>query len=210
MIRILIADDHAIVREGLKQIVSETSDMAIAGEASSGEELLDLVRRQSGDVVLLDLAMPGRGGIDALRQLKKEKPELPVLVLSIYPEDQYAVRALKDGASGYLTKETAPEELVVAIRTAAQGRKYVSATLAERLALDLESDSGAVRHETLSDREYQVMLMLSSGRTVSEIADELALSVKTISTNRARLLKKMDMKTNAELTYYAVKQGLVD
>ena len=209
MIRILIADDHAIVRQGLKQIVSETSDMAIAGEASSGEELLDLVRRQDADVVLLDLAMPGRGGIDTLRQLKKENPELPVLILSIYPEDQYAVRALRDGASGYLTKETAPDELVVAVRKAAQGRKYVSATLAERLALDLESDAQELPHETLSNREYQVMLMLSSGRTVSEIADELALSVKTISTNRARLLKKMGMKTNAELTYYAVKQGLV-
>ncbi len=209
MIRILIADDHAIVRQGLKQIVSETLDMTIAGEASSGEELLDLVRRQGADVVLLDLAMPGRGGIDTLRQLKKENPDLPVLILSIYPEDQYAVRALRDGASGYLTKETAPDELVVAIRKSAQGRKYVSATLAERLALDLESDSQELPHEALSNREYQVMLMLSSGRTVSEIADELALSVKTISTNRARLLKKMGMKTNAELTYYAVKQGLV-
>ena len=209
MIRILIADDHAIVREGLKQIVRETADMAIAGEASSGEELLDLARTESGDVVLLDLAMPGRGGIDTLRQLKKENPELPVLILSIYPEDQYAVRALRDGASGYLTKETAPDELVVAIRKAAQGRKYVSAALAERLALDLESDAQEVPHEALSDREYQVMLMLSSGRTVSEIAEELALSVKTISTNRARLLKKMGMKTNAELIFYAVKQGLV-
>jgi DNA-binding NarL/FixJ family response regulator len=209
VIRILIADDHAIVREGLKQIVRETADMAIAGEASSGEELLDLARTESGDVVLLDLAMPGRGGIDTLRQLKKENPELPVLILSIYPEDQYAVRALRDGASGYLTKETAPDELVVAIRKAAQGRKYVSAALAERLALDLESDAQEVPHEALSDREYQVMLMLSSGRTVSEIAEELALSVKTISTNRARLLKKMGMKTNAELIFYAVKQGLV-
>ena len=145
MIRILIADDHAIVRQGLKQIVSETLDMTIAGEASSGEELLDLVRRQGADVVLLDLAMPGRGGIDTLRQLKKENPDLPVLILSIYPEDQYAVRALRDGASGYLTKETAPDELVVAIRKAAQGRKYVSATLAERLALDLESDTQSYR-----------------------------------------------------------------
>ena len=210
MIRILIADDHAIVRQGLRQIVSETSDMAITGEASSGEEVFELVRKQSADVVLLDLAMPGQGGIDTLRQLKKENPGLPVLILSIYPEDQYAVRALRAGASGYLTKEAAPEELVEAIRKAAQGRKYVSATLAERLALDLESDNQELPHQTLSNREYQVMLMLSSGRTVSEIAEELALSVKTISTNRARLLRKMGMKTNAELTYYAVKQGLVD
>ena len=210
MVRILIADDHAIVRHGLKQIVSETSDMAITGEASTGEELLDLVRSQGADVVLLDLAMPGRGGIDTLRQLKKEKPELPVLILSIYPEDQYAVRALRNGASGYLTKEAAPDELVEAIRKAAQGRKYVSVTLAERLALDLESGTEELPHQALSNREYQVMLMLSSGRTVSEIAEELALSVKTISTNRARLLRKMGMRTNAELTYYAVKRGLVD
>jgi DNA-binding NarL/FixJ family response regulator len=210
VIRVLIADDHAIVREGLRRIVSETPDIAVTGEASSGEEMLDLVRTQSGDVALLDLAMPGRGGIDTLRQLKKEKPELPVLILSIYPEDQYAVRALREGASGYLTKEAAPDELVVAIRKAAQGRKYVSATLAERLALDLEANAEELPHEALSNREYQVMLMLSSGRTVREIADELALSVKTISTNRARLLKKMGMRTNAELTYYAVKQGLVE
>lgn len=210
MVRILIADDHAIVRQGLKQIVSETSDMAITGEASTGEDLLDLVRSQGADVVLLDLAMPGRGGIDTLRQLKKEKPELPVLILSIYPEDQYAVRALRNGASGYLTKEAAPDELVEAIRKAAQGRKYVSVTLAERLALDLESGTEELPHQALSNREYQVMLMLSSGRTVSEIAEELALSVKTISTNRARLLRKMGMRTNAELTYYAVKRHLVD
>ena len=209
MIRILIADDHAVVREGLKRILNDTPDMTVTGEASSGQELLDLVRSQPGEVVVLDLAMPGRGGIDTLRQLKREKPELPVLILSIYPEDQYAVRALRDGASGYLTKESAPDELVGAIRKAAQGRKYVSPALAERLALDLEADGTALPHETLSNREYQVMLMLSSGMTVSEIADELALSVKTISTNRARLLKKMRMKTNAELTYYAVKQGLV-
>lgn len=209
MIRILIADDHAVVREGLKRILNDTPDMTVTGEASSGQELLDLVRSQPGDVVVLDLAMPGRGGIDTLRQLKREDPELPVLILSIYPEEQYAVRALRDGASGYLTKESAPDELVGAIRKAAQGRKYVSPALAERLALDLEADGTELPHETLSNREYQVMLMLSSGRTVSEIADELALSVKTISTNRARLLKKMRMKTNAELTYYAVKQGLV-
>jgi DNA-binding NarL/FixJ family response regulator len=184
--------------------------MAITGEASTGEDLLDLVRSQGADVVLLDLAMPGRGGIDTLRQLKKEKPELPVLILSIYPEDQYAVRALRNGASGYLTKEAAPDELVEAIRKAAQGRKYVSVTLAERLALDLESGTEELPHQALSNREYQVMLMLSSGRTVSEIAEELALSVKTISTNRARLLRKMGMRTNAELTYYAVKRHLVD
>ena len=176
MIRILIADDHAIVRQGLRQIVSETSDMAIAGEASSGEEVFELLRKQSADVVLLDLAMPGRGGIDTLRQLKKENPGLPVLILSIYPEDQYAVRALRAGASGYLTKEAAPEELVEAIRKAAQGRKYVSATLAERLALDLESDNQELPHQTLSNREYQVMLMLSSCPSRKPVPPRIAVT----------------------------------
>jgi two-component system invasion response regulator UvrY len=159
--------------------------------------------------LLLDLSMPGRGGMDTLRQLKSEYPQLPVLILSIYPEEQYAVRALKDGAAGYLTKESAPEELVEAIRKAARGRKYVSPTLAEMLADDLATDQEKLPHETLSDREYQVMLMLASGHTVSEIADQLSLSVKTISTNRARLLRKMGMKTNAEITYYAIRNGLV-
>ena len=176
MIRILIADDHAIVRQGLRQIVSETSDMAIAGEASSGEEVFELLRKQSAYVVLLDLAMPGRGGIDTLRQLKKENPGLPVLILSIYPEDQYAVRALRAGASGYLTKEAAPEELVEAIRKAAQGRKYVSATLAERLALDLESDNQELPHQTLSNREYQVMLMLSSCPSRKPVPPRIAVT----------------------------------
>ncbi len=210
MIRLLIADDHAIVREGLKQIVAEIGDMSVDGEASNGQQVMELVRQRDWDVVLLDLAMPGRGGIDTLRQLKREKPDLPVLILSIYPEDQYAVRALKDGAAGYLTKESAPEELVKAIRKAAKGGKYVSPALAERLAYELETDADKPPHERLSDREYQVMLMLASGRTVGQIAEELSLSVKTVSTNRARLLRKMGMKTNAELTYYAVKRQLVD
>ncbi len=209
MIRLLIADDHAIVREGLKQIVAEIGDMAVDGEASNGQQVMELVRQRDWDVVLLDLGMPGRGGIDTLRQLKREKPDLPVLILSIYPEDQYAVRALKDGAAGYLTKESAPEELVKAIRKAAKGGKYVSPALAERLAYELETNSDKPPHERLSDREYQVMLMLASGRTVGQIAEELSLSVKTVSTNRARLLRKMGMKTNAELTYYAVKRQLV-
>ena len=209
MIRILIADDHAIVREGLKQIVAETHDMIVAGEASNGREVLTLAASEGWDVILLDISMPGRGGMDTLRQLKRSYPELPVLMLSIYPEDQYGVRALKDGASGYLNKDSAPEELVAAIRKVTQGRKYVSAALAEKLARDLSSDEQSPPHDRLSAREYQVMLMLASGRTVSEIASELSLSVKTISTNRTRLMKKMNMKTNAELTYYAVKQGLV-
>ncbi len=210
MIEILIADDHAIVRQGLKQIVMETDDMLVTGEAANGQEVLNLLRKRSWDVVLLDLAMPGRGGMDTLRRLKKDYPDLPVLILSIYPEDQYAVRALKSGAAGYLTKESAPEELVLAIRKSARGGKYVSASLAEKLAIDLSEERSVVRHETLSDRELQVMLMLASGKTVSEIGHELSLSAKTISTHRTRLLKKMFMRTNAELTHYAFHNKLID
>jgi DNA-binding NarL/FixJ family response regulator len=205
----MIADDHAIVREGLKQIVTETRDMVVAGEAQDGHQAIELARRENWDVVLLDLAMPGRGGMDALRQLNKERPNMPVLILSIYAEDQYALRALKAGAAGYLTKDSAPQELVTAIRKIASGGKYITTSLAEKLAVELAADPDKLPHERLSDREYQVMLMLASGQTVGQIADELSLSVKTISTNRTRLLKKMNMKTNAELTVYALKGGLV-
>ena len=210
MIRILIGDDHAIVREGLKQIVAESSDMAVAGEAANGQEVLEQVSKNDWDLVLLDIAMPGRGGLDILKQLRRERPELPVLMLSMYPEEQYAVRALKAGASGYLTKESAPEELIAAIRKVSQGGKYVSSSLAEKLAVYLETDHEKPVHEMLSDREYQVMLMIASGKTVKQIADELSLSVKTISTYRSRTLRKMEMKNNDEITYYAIKQALVD
>ena len=210
MIRILIADDHAIVRAGLKQILTDTPDMIVAGEAADGTEVLEKVRNDCWDLVLLDISMPGRGGLDTLKQLTSEKPELPVLMLSIYPEDQYAVRAFKAGASGYLTKESAPEELISAIRKVSQGGKYVSSLLAERLASHLKTDAEKPIYERLSDREYQVMVMIASGKTVKEIAGELSLSVKTISTNRARALEKMGMKNNAEMTYYAIKEGLVD
>jgi two-component system, NarL family, invasion response regulator UvrY len=210
VIEVLIADDHTIVRRGLIQIVMETDDIVVTGEASNGQEVLELLRERSWDVVLLDLAMPGRGGMDTLRRLNNDYPDLPVLILSIYPEDQYAVRALKEGAAGYLTKERAPEELVFAIRKAARGGKYVSASLAEKLASDLSRDGSKAPHETLSEREYQVMLMLASGKAVSEIGKELNLSVKTISTHRARLLKKMAMRSNAELTQYAFHNKLID
>ena len=211
MIRILIADDHAIVRAGLKQLVQDTPDIMVAGEAANGWEVLELVREQSWDLVLLDLSMPGRGGMETLKRIKRQAPDLPVLILSIYPEDQYAVRALKDGASGYLTKETDPDELMIAIRKAAGGGTYVSRTLGEKLAVNLNSfDSTAPPHQALSDRELEVMLMLASGKTVTQVAEELSLSVKTISTNRARLLRKMGMSTNTDLAYYAVKQGLLD
>ena len=210
MIKILIADDHPIVRQGLKQILSEEPDMTVLGEAQNSQEVLELVRKQDWDIVILDITMPGRGGIDVLKELKHERPKLPVLMLSVHPEDQYAVRALKAHASGYMTKDSAPEELVKAIRKILRGGKYISSTLAEKLAFDLETETEKPLHETLSDREYQVLLMIASGKTVSEIAEELSLSVKTIDTYRARILEKMKMKNNAELTHYAIKNGLVD
>jgi DNA-binding NarL/FixJ family response regulator len=209
MIKILIADDHPIVRKGLKQILSEESDMGVFGEAQNSQELLELVRKQDWDIVILDITMPGRGGIDVLKELKHERPKLPVLMLSVHPEDQYAVRALKAHASGYMTKDSAPEELVKAIKKILRGGKYISSTLAEKLAFDLGTETEKPLHETLSDREYQVLLMIASGKTVSEIAEELSLSVKTIDTYRARILEKMKMKNNAELMHYAIKNNLV-
>jgi len=210
MIKILIADDHAIIREGLKQIVSETSDMVVADEADTGHAVLDKVRNNEYTVVVLDISMPGGDGLNILKQLKKEKPKIPILVLSIHPEDQYAVRTLRAGAAGYLTKESAPDELITAIRRVSGGRKYVSSFLAEKLAADLEGDSEKPLHETLSDREYQVMCLIASGKRVKEIAEELRLSVKTISTYRSRILEKLRMKSSAELTHYALKHGLVE
>ena len=209
MLKILIADDHAIVRQGLKQIVTETPDMVVSGEASNGQELLSKIKENDYDVVVLDITMPGRDGIDVLKQLRSERPELPILMLSIHPEEQYALRALKAGASGYLTKESAPDELVVAIRKVSRGGKYISSSLAEKLAFELEVGREQAPHETLSDREYHVMCLIASGKTVMEIAQELSLSEKTISTYRSRILEKMKMKNNAELTYYAIKNQLV-
>jgi DNA-binding NarL/FixJ family response regulator len=210
MIRILVADDHTIVREGLKQILGDVSDMAVRDEAASSQEALAKVRADQFDVVLLDISMPGRSGLEILKEIKAERPHLPVLILSMHAEEQYAVRALRAGASGYLTKASAPDELIGAIRKVSCGRKYVSASLAEKLARELDIDTKKPPHETLSDREYQVMLMLASGKSVKEIADELCLSVKTISTYRARVMEKMNMKRNAELTLYAIQNGLVD
>ena len=210
MLRILIADDHPIVRRGLRQTIAETSDMVVADEASNGWEVLSEVRASYYDVVLLDISMPGRSGVDILRELKNKRPRLPILILSIHPEEQYAVSALRAGASGYLTKESAPDELVAAIRKVSMGGKYVSSSLAEKLASDLETSDEQPAHKTLSDREYQVMCMVASGKTVTEIAQELSLSVKTISTYRSRILEKMKMKNNVELAYYAIKNRLVD
>jgi two-component system invasion response regulator UvrY len=208
MIKILVADDHAIVREGLKQIVRETADMEVAGEAADGGAVMKLVSGEDWDVILLDIGMPGRSGIDILKEVKTVKPEIPVLMLSMYPEEQYAVRALKAGASGYLTKESVPNELISAIRKVSAGGKYVSTSLAEKLAYDLVADGEKPLHEALSDREYQVLCMIAGGETVKDIADKLSLSIKTISTYRSRVLEKMRMKNNAELMHYAIKHNL--
>ena len=209
MLKILIADDHPVFRRGLKQIIAETTDIVVADEAADGLEVLNKVKVGDFDVVLLDISMPGKTGIDVLAQLKYERPKLPVLMLSMHPEEQYAVRALRAGASGYLTKESAPDELVGAIRKVSTGGKYVSSSLAERLASLLQK-AEQLPHDILSRREYQVMCLMASGKTVSEIAKELSLSVKTISTYRSRILEKMKMKNNAELTRYAINNSLID
>ena len=209
-IRILIADDHAIVRAGLKQFIADEPDMEVTGEAETGAQTLELVRGGDWDVVLLDISMPDRSGVDTLKTLKHIKPELPVLILSGFPEGQYAVNLLRAGASGYLNKESAPAELVRAIRMVVSGRRYVSATLAEILAHDISSPaSDRPVHTALSEREFQIFCKLAAGQAVSKIADELFLSVKTVSTYRTRILEKMSMKTNADLTYYAIKNQLI-
>jgi two-component system invasion response regulator UvrY len=210
MIKILIADDHTIVREGLKQILQQTSDLVVADEAGNGEEVIHKVGSRDFDLVLLDISLPGRSGLDILKQLKYIKPGLPVLVLSMHPEEQYAIRSIRAGASGYLTKESASEELIEAIRKVAQGRRYITSSLAEKMAFQMESNAQKSLHEALSDREYQVLCMIASGKTVKEIAGTLSLSVKTISTHRTRILKKMNLKNSAQLTHYAIKHGLVD
>ena len=209
MLRILVADDHAVVREGVKQILGDVSDMVVKGEAKDGPETLEKAMRDDYDVILLDISMPGRNGLEILKEIKTNLPKIPVLILSMHPEEQYAIRALRAGASGYLTKASAPQELIGAIRKASRGGKYVTASLAEKLAFELDADMEKPPHEALSNREYQVMLMLASGKTVGEIAEELCLSAKTISTYRTRIMEKMGMKKNAELTLYAVKNQLV-
>ncbi|MDH5763931.1 MAG: response regulator transcription factor [Nitrospinota bacterium] len=207
--KIVIADDHAVVRKGLVQIISETSDLEVIAEADNGNVLLEKIRSLHPDVVLMDINMPEKSGWDVMLQLKSELPKLPVIVLSISPEKDFAVKFLKAGASGYLTKTSAPEQLVDAIRKVAGGGKFVSPTLAEKLAFDLTEDSEAPPHESLSAREFQVLGLIASGKTVSEIADELGVSVPTVSTFRARILEKMRMKTNAQLTHYAIKNDLL-
>lgn len=209
MINILIADDHPVVLEGLKQIVAETPDIAIKGEAKNGQEALEQVRTRQWDVVVLDITMPGIHGLDLLKRLKAQRPRVSVLVLSVHPEDEYAVRLLRAGASGYLNKRSVSNELVEAIRKVAHGGKYVSPALAEKLAFELDVDYDKPPHERLSDREFQVFCLIASGKTVTEIADELSLSAKTVSTYRSRVLEKMNMQRNAELTRYAIQHELV-
>lgn len=209
MIKVLIADDHPIVRQGLRQILAGTTDMEVVGEAVNGQEALDQVRLGGWDVLVLDITMPGRSGFDILKDLKHEQPHLPVLVLSIHAEEQLAVRVLKAGASGYLTKENAPDELVKAIRKVVGGGRYISPGLAESLAFGLDAASDRPRHEALSDREFQVMQLMAGGKTLAEIAEELSLSAKTVSTYRTRLLEKLDIKTNAELIRYALENELI-
>jgi two-component system invasion response regulator UvrY len=209
--RILLADDHTVVRHGLRQILADEFKKAVFGEARNAQEALNLVWKENWDVVVLDITMPGRSGLEVLREIKKSKPKLPVLVLSMHPENQFAVRVLKRGASGYMTKESASEELVGAIRKVLAGGRYVSTSLAEKLATYLSSgENQKAPQETLSDREFQVLRLIASGKMVSEIARELSLSVKTISTYRTRILEKMAMKNNAELMHYAMQHQLVE
>ena len=209
-IHVLIADDHAIVRQGLKQILSETEDMLVTGEADDGAEALGLARQQPWDVFLLDVSMPNRNGIDTLKQLKKEFPRLPVLILSMHPEEQYAVRALKAGASGYLTKQSAPEQLVNAIRQVASGKKYLSPAVAQQLADAISEATDKSPHERITDREYQVLKLIAAGKTQTQIAETLNLGVATISTYRARLLEKMGLRSTAELIRYGLEHGLAE
>lgn len=209
-IRVFIADDHAIVREGLKQILAEQRDIAVVGEAETGLDAIKLFRKSRCNVLLLDISLPDRNGIEVLKQIKDEKPDLSVLMLSMHREDQYAIRALKAGAAGYMTKQSAPKELVNAIRQVADGQRYVSAQLAQVLAAQVGDGFDKPPHESLSDREYQTLTLIASGKTVSEIAKELSLSVKTVSEYRSRLLAKMKLKTSAELTHYAIRNQLID
>jgi DNA-binding NarL/FixJ family response regulator len=210
MLRVLIADDHAVVRQGLRQILSDIPELTEVGEAQNGEDALSRVRAEPWDVLVLDMSMPGRGGLDVLKDVRRVRPSTRVLVLSMHPEDQFAVRLLKAGAAGYLTKETAPDELVTAVRKVMSGGKYISATLAEKLAFDMDRDVDKPAHEALSDREFQVLRMLATGKTVQQIADELLLSAKTISTYRARILEKLNLKSNAEMIHYSIQNRLIE
>jgi len=210
MIRVVVADDHQILREGLRQLLQAGGDLAVVGEAADGHAVMEQVRALDFDVLLLDMSMPGKSGIELIRQVKAEKPRLRILVLSMHEEHQYAVRAIRAGASGYLTKESATAQLVAAIRKVAGGGAFISAEVAERLALEAMPHAEGPRHSTLSDREYQVFRLLVSGRSVSDIAAALHLSAKTVSTHKARLMEKLGVDNNADLVHYAVRHRLID
>jgi DNA-binding NarL/FixJ family response regulator len=209
MIRIAIVDDHAIVRSGLKQYFSEQVDLRVTGEAANGREALDLVRKGDIDVLVMDLSMPDQSGVDALAAIKARAPELPVLILSGFPEEHYATTLLRQGASGYLNKECDPEEIVTAIRTVYRGRKYITSGVAQLLADGLSGSGDKAPHELLSEREFQVFLRLAKGETIGHMADSMSLSVKTVSTYRSRVMEKMNLESNSDLTYYALKNGLI-
>jgi DNA-binding NarL/FixJ family response regulator len=209
MIRIAIVDDHAMVRAGLRQFFAEQADFCVVAEAASGREALDIVRQGEVDVILLDIAMPGQNGVDALAAIRARAPDLPVLILSGYDEAHYATTLLRMGASGYLNKDCDPDEIVKAVRTVARGRKYITAGVAERLAEGLSSGDDRPLHEQLSERELQVFLRLARGETIGHVAESLSLSVKTVSTYRSRVMEKMQLASNSDLTYYALKNGLI-
>ncbi|HAX47382.1 MAG TPA: response regulator transcription factor [Ignavibacteria bacterium] len=209
MINILIADDHAVVRRGIKQILSDENDMQVLGEASNNEELISQLGDQPWDLIILDITMPGKSGLDSIIEIKQKKPDTKILILSMHPEEEIAISAIKSGADGYLNKESVPGELLRAVRKVASGGKYISSTLAESMIMSLQSDPARKPHESLSEREFQVLCMLASGSTLTEIAGKLELSIKTISTYRTRILEKMQLKSNVEITHYAIKNKLV-
>ncbi len=209
MIKVLVADDHPIFRSGLKQILSDAPDIKVTGEAKDGQDVLNMVGKNHYDVVVLDISMPGKSGLEVLKHLMQVKTELPVLILSVHPDEQYGLRAMKVGAAGYLTKNCSPEELVTAIRKVNRGRKYVSASLTEQIIEHLDESHARVLHESLSGREFEILRLIAAGKSPGEIAEELRLSVKTVSTYRSRILEKMNMKTNADLIRYCIENGLI-
>ena len=210
MIRLLIVDDHTIVRHGLRQVIADSADIEVAAEAGSSAEAVRLLRENTYDMVLLDISLPDKNGIETLKQIKRDKPELPVIMLSMHGEDEFGVRALKAGASGYVHKQNAHDQLVTAIRQVASGRRYISPDLAEELARSIGESSEKRPHELLSDREFDTLRMLASGKSLTEIAESLSISPKTVSVYRTRLLEKMKLKNNAEIAHYAIKNGLID
>ena len=209
MIRVAIVDDHALVRAGLRQFLSEHVDLRIVAECASAREVMDVVRQEAADVILLDISMPGQSGVDALQAIKARAPNLAVLILSSFPEEHYATTLLRQGAAGYLAKDCEPDEIVKAIRTVALGRRYITSGVAERLAADLAAPSPKAAHELLSEREFQVFLRLAKGETIGHMAESMSLSVKTVSTYRTRVMEKMGLSSNSDLTYYALKNGLI-